>query len=186
MNVAIIPARGGSRRIPRKNIRPFHGHPIIAYSIGVAHQSGLFDEVWVSTDDPEIGEYAIKQGAKWYPRDAMMSHDHIGTQEVMVDTILCLWPLRGRPEYICCVYATAPMLYPDDLEDGFDLMLREHKYAYVDGWFYWGRTAWFTHGKPLTEGISMPKDERRWIDINVESDWTRAEEMYAALHREAA
>ena len=87
-NIAIIPARGGSKRIPRKNIKNFLGKPIIAYSIEIALLSGLFDEVMVSTDDDEIAKIALKYGAKVpFLRSKQNSNDHATTTEVLVEVI---------------------------------------------------------------------------------------------------
>lgn len=89
-NIAIIPARGGSKRIPRKNIRPFLGKPVIAYSIAAALQSGLFDEVMVSTDDEEIAEVARQYGAKVpFMRSATTADDYATTADVMLEVLEC-------------------------------------------------------------------------------------------------
>lgn len=171
--VAIIPARGGSRRIPRKNIRPFHGRPIIAYSIETARASGLFDRVCVSTDDPAIADIAASCGAWPIPRSSRLAVDEAGTQEVMVEALRDI-----ECDYACCIYATAPTMTVADLQRGFDEMVRRDDYAYIHGWFYWGRAAWFGV-RPLGEEMVRPE---RWIDINTEDDWQRAEGMYAALN----
>lgn len=101
-NIAIIPARGGSKRIPRKNIKPFMGKPIIAYSIEAALQSGLFDEVMVSTDDEEIAEIACKYGAQVpFMRSAEMSNDYAGTDDVILE-VLRKYKEQGRKfETVC-------------------------------------------------------------------------------------
>jgi N-acylneuraminate cytidylyltransferase len=107
--VAIIPARGGSKRIPRKNIRNFRGQPMIAYSINAAKQSSVFDEIVVSTDDQEIADIANKYGAEVpFLRDRNISGDHVGTLPVIQDAIKRL----GLPEktVVCCLYPTAPLL----------------------------------------------------------------------------
>lgn len=103
-NIAIIPARGGSKRIPRKNIKPFMGKPIIAYSIEAALQSGLFDEVMVSTDDEEIAEIACKYGAQVpFMRSAEMSNDYAGTDDVILE-VLRKYKEQGRKfETVCCI-----------------------------------------------------------------------------------
>ena len=89
-NIAIIPARGGSKRIPRKNIKPFMGKPIIAYSIEAALESGLFDEVMVSTDDEEIAMVARQYGAKVpFMRSAETANDYATTADVMLEVLEC-------------------------------------------------------------------------------------------------
>lgn len=181
MRVAIIPARGGSRRIPRKNIRDFHGRPIISYSIATAKASGLFDRVYVSTEDREIAEVARLCGALPILRDRALALDHVGTQEVMADALADI----GVEGWACCIYATAPMLSVDELSKGYVVALGTAWYAYVHGWYYWGRVEWFG-ATPLTEGVELVRPEGRWIDINDEADWRKAEEMYAALNASVA
>jgi pseudaminic acid cytidylyltransferase len=178
VNVAIIPARGQSRRIPRKNIRPFHGKPIIAYSIEAAKASGLFDAVWVSTEDLEIAAVARDYGAKWFCRTAGQEIDSVGTQEVARDFLL---KTGADYDYACCIYATAPMLSRDDLRMGFAL-LGDRSYVYVKGLFYWGRADTFLRDVPLSVGMEIPFPAGRYIDINTPEDWDRAERMYAELH----
>jgi pseudaminic acid cytidylyltransferase len=117
MKLAVIPARGGSKRIPRKNIRPFAGRPMIAWAIGGAQASGLFDRIVVSTDDPEIAAIAAGLGAEVpFMRPAGLSDDHAGTVEVIahaIDTLATAgWPARE----VCCIYACVPLLQPADLQ----------------------------------------------------------------------
>lgn len=186
MNLAIIPARGGSRRIPRKNIREFYGKPILAYSIEAAKQSGLFDSVVVSTEDAEIAGVAKKFGAKIHHRSRALADDITGTQDV-ARAALEWWPLAHRhekPNLACCIYATAPMLLPFDLTAGLALLARA-PYAYVHGYYYWGRAEAFLNDVPLSEGVEVPFPQGRYIDINDESDWDRATKMYRVM-KEAA
>lgn len=120
-SLCIITARGGSKRIPRKNIKDFLGKPIIAYSIQTALSSGLFDEVMVSTDDNEIAEIAKKYGAKVpFMRSEKNSDDYSGTYDVVWE-VLQEYEKRGaRVEFICCLYPTAPLLNSDMLKKGFE------------------------------------------------------------------
>ncbi len=123
MNVAIIPARGGSKRIPRKNILSFCGKPIIAYSIETALLSGLFDKVIVSTDDEEIAEISIEYGAEVpFMRSSELSDDFVGTHEVIGNAVKLLVNMGFNVEYACCIYATAPLISQDDLRKGFQLL----------------------------------------------------------------
>lgn len=109
--VAIIPARGGSKRIPRKNIKNFHGKPLIAYSIEVALKSKLFDKVIVSTDDEEIAEIAKEFGAEVpFLRPKELSDDFTGTGAVINHTINFLKEQGENIDFICTIYATAPLL----------------------------------------------------------------------------
>ena len=123
-NIAIIPARGGSKRIPYKNIKEFHGKPIIAYSIECALETNLFDEVMVSTDDRIIADIAIKYGASVpFMRSATTSGDYSSTLDVLKE-------VEGmyRKEYdksfdfICCIYATAPFIKSEHLKKGYRMI----------------------------------------------------------------
>lgn len=184
--VCIIPARGGSRRIPRKNIKLFHGKPIIAYSIEAAKESGLFDHIIVSTDDEEIASVADSCGADVIDRPPDLALDEVGTQEVMREELLWVMP---RPEYACCIYPCAPMMTVAQLQFGFELICDPpmialpETYSYIPGWFYWGKTKLFLNDVPLPESGSL-KIPDNYIDINTPEDWVRAELMYEALHRE--
>ena len=114
--IAIIPARGGSKRIPRKNILPFSGKPMISYAIKSALESNCFKKVVVSTDDDEIAAIAESHGA-WVPfrRSAKLSDDFTGTADVIRDAIHQLDSFGEREEAYCCIYATVPLLLPEML-----------------------------------------------------------------------
>jgi len=117
MNIAIIPARGGSKRIPRKNIKPFCGKPMIAWSIEAALQSDCFEHVLVSTDDTEIAEIAQTFGAEVpFMRPAHLSDDHTPTIPVIAHAIEWAQVHGIDPESVCCIYATAPMISRDHLQ----------------------------------------------------------------------
>jgi pseudaminic acid cytidylyltransferase len=123
MNVAVIPARGGSKRIPHKNIKHFCGKPIIAYSIEAAQKSKVIDQVIVSTDDDEIADVVRKYGAEVpFRRPAMLSNDHAGTTPVVAHAIRWFQENRGPIDFVCCIYATAPSLQPRYLREGLDLL----------------------------------------------------------------
>ena len=126
MNLAIITARGGSKRIPRKNIRPFCGRPIIAYSIDAARESGCFDEVMVSTDDAEIADVALQHGAQVpFLRSAATSSDHATTADVLIE-VMDAYRTAGRlPTLACCLYPTAPFVTAHALRAGRDLLDRQ-------------------------------------------------------------
>ncbi len=114
--IAVIPARGGSKRIPGKNIKPFAGKPIIAYSIETALACGLFDRVIVSTDDAEIACIARQYGAQTpFIRAAHLADDHCGTVDVINDAIDYFKRQKQSMTYVCCIYATAPFLQAGDL-----------------------------------------------------------------------
>lgn len=123
MRVAIIPARGGSKRIPRKNIRPFCGRPMIAWSIEVALNCGCFDRILVSTDDAEIADLARVCGAETpFVRPAELSDDYTGTIPVIAHAIEWLRRQGEQPTKVCCLYATAPFVRADDLRRGLELL----------------------------------------------------------------
>lgn len=124
MRLAVIPARGGSKRIPRKNIRPFAGLPIIAWSIRAALTSQCFDRILVSTDDEEIAAVARAHGAEApFLRPAELADDHTGTIPVIAHAIS--WHDRQAAEpatEVCCIYATAPFVQAEDLQRGLQVL----------------------------------------------------------------
>jgi len=127
LNIAIIPARGGSKRIPRKNIRDFLGMPMIAYSIKTAQESGCFDKIIVSTDDEEIAEIARHWGAETpFMRPAHLSDDTAGTIPVIQHAIDWLRVASLDPQFVCCIYATAPFLLANDLKQGLSQLESGH------------------------------------------------------------
>lgn len=122
MNVAIIPARGGSKRISRKNVKDFCGKPMIAWSIEAALASKCFDQTIVSTDDAEIADVARKWGATVpFMRPTKLSDDYTGTLPVMRHAVEWLSEHGTPVDYACCLYATAPFVSPDDLQKGWEL-----------------------------------------------------------------
>lgn len=124
-NLAIIPARGGSKRIPRKNIRDFLGKPIIAYSIQAALESNLFEEVMVSTDDIEIADIAMQYGASVpFMRSAQNSDDFSTTVDVLneVHEMYKTNTMKSF-DFACCIYPTAPLIQVKHLRDGFGKLL---------------------------------------------------------------
>ena len=122
-NFAIIPARGGSKRIPKKNIKCFLGKPIIAYSIEKAIETNLFDKVIVSTDNDEIAKVAMKYGAEIpFIRPKELADDFTGTHEVISHAVKFLEASREIIDYACCIYPTAPLLKKNDIVRGFDLI----------------------------------------------------------------
>ena len=123
MNIAVIPARGGSNRIPRKNIKLFHGLPIIAYAIKIAQETDIFDEVIVSTDDEEIAEVARNFGATvpWM-RAKELSTDHATTISVMQDAVRKINSSTKGIENFCCIYPTTPLLEQHTINEGLHLL----------------------------------------------------------------
>ena len=126
-SLAVITARGGSKRIPRKNIKAFLGAPIIKYSIESALVSGCFDEVMVSTDDKEIADIAQRYGARVpFFRSQATSDDYATTSAVLEEVILQYRGDGQAFEYFCCIYPTAPLLSPQKLREGFELLKKRN------------------------------------------------------------
>lgn len=122
--LAVIPARGGSKRIPRKNVRSFDGKPIIAYSIQAALDSGCFSEVMVSTDDEEIAQVAIQYGATVpFMRSSQNSDDHSNISDVVMEVLDSYAQIGRAFEYFCCILPTAPFVKAERLKKGLDLIL---------------------------------------------------------------
>lgn len=122
LKLAVIPARGGSKRIPRKNIKPFCGRPILAYSIEAAVASGLFDEVMVSTDDEEIAAIARQYGASVpFLRSAEASNDYAGTMDVLLEVLERYRQSDREFSYLCCIYPAAPFVTAEKLRQAFQM-----------------------------------------------------------------
>jgi pseudaminic acid cytidylyltransferase len=120
MNIAIIPARGGSKRIPRKNIKEFFGKPRIAYAITAAKESGLFDHIVVSTDDEEITKIARASGAETpFVRPAELANDYTATVPVIFHAIVACRALGWKFDQVCCIYPGVPFIQFDDLKGAF-------------------------------------------------------------------
>jgi pseudaminic acid cytidylyltransferase len=121
--IAVIPARGGSKRVPRKNVRSFNGRPMIAWSIDAARASGCFGRVIVSTDDDEICEVSLRCGAEVpFTRPASLADDHATTASVIAHALEWAGTAGLVPQSACCIYATAPFLRPADIIAGKRLL----------------------------------------------------------------
>lgn len=122
-SVCIIPARGGSKRIPRKNVRPFAGRPMIGYAISAALKTELFSRVLVSTDDEEIAEIARREGAETpFMRPADLSDDHTVTAAVIVHALKWLHERGESFQFACCIYPTAPFVRAEFIRKGYELL----------------------------------------------------------------
>lgn len=188
----IIPARGGSTRIPGKNMKRFCGQPIIQYSINHARATGLFQDIIVSTDDKDTMDYAARQGCVIHYRGEEFARDEVGTQVVAGNVIT---DMGIQPaELVCVLYATSPLLDIDYLRQGmYEIHDNENiKYVYSTGMdgvdagnFYWGRAESFLKQIPLegnSEHIAMMPN--RVCDINTPADWDFAVKMYEDLINE--
>jgi len=150
--IAIIPARGGSKRIPRKNIKLFCGKPIIAWSIEAAQISGCFDSILVSTDDQEIASIARQFGADVpFERPAALSDDYAGTTAVIRHAVQWHTENRGEISIACCLYPTAPFVTADDLKRGRNVLLdSDAEYAF----------AVTSYGSPIQRAMRINADNR--------------------------
>lgn len=173
MRVAIIPARGGSKRIPRKNIKSFAGLPIIAYSIKTAQKSGLFEKIIVSTDDEEIADIARSYGAEApFIRPKELSDDYIATTPVIAHAIQTLQEQGDVIEAACCIYATAPFARFEDINRAYEALInRQKSYAFPVTTFPF----------PIFRGV------KRDDDGNIEMFWpehfsTRSQDLPEAYH----
>lgn len=188
MRLAIIPARGGSRRILGKNIKPFFGKPIIAYSIETAQKSGVFGRVMVTTDCLAIAEVAKQYGAEVFMRP--MDDGSRGTQDVAREVLMD--PAYQLATLACVIYPTSPLLLPSDLATAEDVLMQSEAEYIMSvqpepladaGCFYMGRPRAFIEEIPLigcsTLMYAMPME--RVCDINEPQDWARAEQLYQRL-----
>jgi len=225
-NIAIIPARGGSKRIPNKNVRPFFGKPMIAWSIELAKRSGLFERIIVSTDSDQIASVARAYDAEIpFARPALLADDHTPTLPVISHAISFLTDSGVDCEYVCCIYPCVPFLTHEDLLDGFELLGGSHEdfsYAvahyphpiqrsllklddgrmsflmpeyeqsrtqdlpvtYHDlGQFYWGHADhWISKQKIHSGGFGLQLPYWRFVDIDSEDDWKRAELLFSTMY----
>jgi len=226
MRLAVIPARGGSKRIPQKNIRKFHDKPIIVYSIEAAQASNCFDRIIVSTDDHEIAEIAVQYGAEVpFLRPAELASDFCGTFDVVRHAIDFQDKTGEMTTSACCIYPTAPMVTGSVIRAGWDLLkqsgkrfvftatefefpvqraLRRTQLGEVApmypefiamrsqdlepalhdaGQFYWGDAAAYREHLDMFSEHATPLMLERWkyIDIDNENDWIRAERIFGLL-----
>jgi pseudaminic acid cytidylyltransferase len=132
LNLAIIPARGGSKRIPGKNIKSFAGKPLIAYSIDAAIASGLFNKIIISTDSEEVAEVAKAYGADVpFIRPKELSNDIVGTRPVTNHAIKFCIEQFYKPKFCCCIYATAPFLQAKYLRQGLDSLKQNSEKSFA-------------------------------------------------------
>ena len=173
MNVAIIPARGGSKRIPRKNIRIFNGKPMIAHSIRSAQACGLFDRIIVTTDDDEIAAVAREWGAETpFKRPAQLADDHATTNAVIKHAVQWLRDNGCPVEFACCIYATAPFIQPRFLREGYErLKNSDRSYAFTVTTFPF----------PIQRAIRI-NDQGTVDAFNPEHIFTRSQDLEEAFH----
>jgi len=173
MKIAVIPARGGSKRIPRKNIREFAGKPMIAHAIVAAKQSGLFDRVIVSTDDDEIAAIAQQWAADTpFTRPPELADDHTPTVPVIAHAITACQELGWAVDYACCIYPGVPFIEIDDLKGALELIQQNHS----------------DYSFPVTEFPSAiqralrRQDDGRMQPFYPEHELTRTQDLEQAYH----
>lgn len=173
MKIAVIPARGGSKRIPRKNIRMFCGKPIIAYSIAAAQQTGLFDQVVVSTDDEEIASVAREFGATTpFIRPKEIADDFTGTNAVVKHAVAWFNSRSNDVTHACCLYATAPLMQANFITEGYEALSRS------DAAFAFSVTS---YAFPIQRAVRITSDGR--VDaIYPEHRMTRSQDLEHAYH----
>ena len=173
MKLAVIPARGGSKRIPNKNIKQFCGKPMISWSIDAALKSDCFDQVVVSTDDAEIADVALKCGAQVpFIRPASLSDDHTTTTAVIAHAIDWFAAQGEAPEQVCCLYATAPFMTAEDLRAGLRVLTESG----VDYAF-----SVTSYSFPIQRAIRITSGQRIEM-FNPESFNSRSQDMEEAFH----
>lgn len=173
MNIAIIPARGGSKRIPRKNIKRFNGKPMIAWSILMAQESALFDHVIVSTDDQEIADISISFGALVpFIRPADLSNDLAPTVPVIAHAVTVCADLGWRADHVCCIYPCAPFARMEDLVAGLELLNATNAdYAYP--------VAEYAH--PVQRAM-LRSEQGRMGFLNPEYELSRTQDLPKTYH----
>jgi pseudaminic acid cytidylyltransferase len=173
VKIAVIPARGGSKRIPRKNIRMFCGKPIIAYSISAAQQTGLFDQVVVSTDDEEIASVAREFGATTpFIRPKEIADDFTGTNAVVKHAVAWFNAQSNDVTHACCLYATAPLVQANFITEGYEALSRS------DAAFAFSVTS---YAFPIQRAVRITPDGR--VDaIYPEHRMTRSQDLEHAYH----
>jgi N-acylneuraminate cytidylyltransferase len=174
MIVAIIPARGGSKRIPRKNIRNFCGRPMMAWSIEAARQSSLFDRIIVSTDDPEIMAAGTAAGAEVpFTRPAELSGDQTPTLPVIRHAVEWLVQHGCAVEFACCIYATAPFLKPQFLQEGLAALRTPPGAEFA--------LSVVAYGFPIFRALGLD-DAKRVSMFWPEHELSRSQDLRAAYH----
>lgn len=174
MSLCVIPARGGSKRIPGKNVKVFHGKPMITWSIAAAQASGAFDHIIVTTDDPQIAQVAQDAGAEVpFMRPPELSDDHMSTVPVIAHALRAAEMLWGQQDILCCLYATAPFVQSDDILGVRDILLAD---ADVD--FAMPVTSF---PFPIQRGVRL-HDTNRIAMFQPEHALTRSQDLEEAYH----
>ncbi len=172
-NIAVIPARGGSKRIPGKNIKDFLGLPILAYSISTALASGLFEVVMVSTDDEEIAEVAKRFGAEVpFIRSSKNSDDYATTVDVLNEVLSAYRSEKNKAfDFACCIYATAPLIKKDKIIEGYQVLVSENRESVFPVVAY---------GYPVWRGLQIENGKTQMIWKQYQSE--RSQDLKTVYH----
>lgn len=173
MNLCVIPARGGSKRIPKKNIKFFCGKPIIVWSIQLAMKCKFFDKIIVSTDDLEIANLAKSFGAEVpFLRPKKLSNDYTGTVPVISHAVK--WQIKHhfKPNYVCCIYATAPFIKLSDLKNSLKI-LKNSDSDYV--------LPVTSYGHPIQRSFKIKKNKKLKM-FNRKYSNSRSQDLEKAFH----
>ena len=196
--LAVIPAKGTSKRIPGKNLRDFMGTPMLARSIAIAREVGIFDHICVSTEDHQVVEVAKRYGAEIVKRPWALAERYspdCGTHEVARHAVEAYWKGGVKVEMACCIYPCAPLMTARDIWMGWEAMQRPGAWwsypvgpGNIDaGNWYWGWAISYLDRLPMdpdSEHVwKVPIPAERFCDINTPEDWDRAEQLYRALHQ---
>lgn len=171
--VAIILARGGSKRIPRKNVRPFLGQPVLQFPIKAALNAGCFDEVMVSTDDDEIAEVSLAAGAVTpFRRTERNSGDHSTTTSALLEVIQQYRDAGREWDYVCGMYAATPLVTPKHLQDGWDLLRASDQHDTV--------LPVIRFGYPIQRAFGINNGLLKLM--HPENEFTRSQDLAPAYH----
>jgi pseudaminic acid cytidylyltransferase len=172
--IAIIPARGGSKRIPRKNIKEFLGKPIIAYSISAALESNMFEEVIVSTDDKEIAEIAVKYGAKVpFLRSFENSQDHSTTIDVIKEVLNWYTQLECYFDQVTCIYPCSPFVTRELIVESYDLLIDPVDVVFPA----------IAYGHPIQRAFTL--DENNYINLFFDNDIQKGTQFFQKCFHDA-
>lgn len=172
--ICLIPARGGSKRVPRKNVRPFCNRPMISWAIESCLESGLFDRIVVSTDDDEIAQVALQSGAEVpFRRPANLSDDHTVTRDVVVHAILALGLENHPKKNLCIRYPTTPLLSSHDLQGGLGLLEESGAdFVFAATWF----------GAPIEWALTLESSGMGVRMLQPEHRQTRSQDLKETFH----
>lgn len=173
MKICIIPARGGSKRIPRKNIKLFRGKPLIEWTIETAIASDLFDRIIISTEDSEIKDVALSAGAEVpFMRPLSLADDFTTTREVIIHALQELFDIKKLPEWTCCIYPSTPLLRVEDLIESFNTL----EYNKLDFVF---AAKYYDHPIEKAFFVSQDGELKRFF---FEKKYDRTQDLIQALH----